>query len=249
MTEHGGAGEILEVRHHHLPSRLHEGTPDLPDDIDPRTPVFLVSYAHSEGRRSAVRPKEPNQRFVDFFDDLSENVAQLIPRRPGSDPGFMDRSVAGGTRWTGELLDALGSCQVFVALLSVPYLTSTWCGMEWHAFAQRRVTRSTGNSTRHQSAIIPVIWAPLPEERIPAAVLAVQRFSPTGLPNANITAQYKANGIFGLLKQNQDDAYQAVVWSLALHIADIHYAYRVEPMKFDPADLRNLFREQYDETS
>jgi hypothetical protein len=77
----------------------------------------------------------------------------------------------------------------------------------------------------------------------------VQRFSPTGLPNANITAQYKTNGIFGLLKQNQEDAYQAVVWSLALQIADIHYAYRVEPMKFDPANLRNLFLERYDETS
>ena len=161
----------------------------------------------------------------------------------------MDRSVAGGTRWTGELLDALGTCQVFVALLSVPYLTSTWCGMEWHAFGQRRVIRSTGNSTPYQSAIIPVIWAPVPEKRIPAAVSAVQRFSPTGPPNVNIITQYEQNGIFGLLKQNQGDAYQAVVWSLALQIADIHYTYQVEPMKFHPADLRNLFREQYDETS
>lgn len=248
MTEHEGAGEILEVRPH-LPSRPHESTPDLPSDIDPRTPVFLLSYGHSEGRRSALRLKEPNQRFVDFFDDLSENVAQLIPRRPGSDPGFMDRSVAGGTRWTGELLDALGSCQVFVPLLSVPYLTSTWCGMEWHAFGKRRVTRSSGNTTRHQSAIIPVIWAPFPDERIPAAVLAVQRFSPTGLSNANIIAQYERNGIFGLLTTKQDDAYQALVWSLALQIADIHYTYLVEPIKLDPAELRNLFREQYDETS
>lgn len=223
--------------------RPEEGAPSLPAELDPRMPVFFLSYAHSEGRPMGP-PQEPNRRFVTFFDDLSENVAQLIDRPTGSDPGFMDRSLAGGTRWTSELLDALGGCQVFVALLSAPYLISDWCGREWYAFSQRKVVMSKDDGARHQSAIIPVLWAPLRHERIPAAVRAVQRFSPTGLSDPGVKARYEANGIFGLLATKQDSAYQEIVWSLALQIADIHYAYWVEPRDFDPGELRNLFEEQ-----
>ncbi len=156
----------------------------------------------------------------------------------------MDRSLAGGTRWTSELLDALGRCQVFVALLSAPYLMSDWCGMEWHAFAQRKIIMSKGDRAGHQSAIIPVTWAPLRQERIPAAVRAVQRFSPAGLSDSDIKARYEANGIFGLLTTQQESAYQAVLWSLALHIADIHYTHWVEPREFAPGELHNVFQEQ-----
>ena len=227
----------------HQPLRPEQGAPGLPTELDPRTPVFFLSYAHSEGRPMGP-PQEPNRKFVRFFDDLSENVARLIGRPTGSDPGFMDRSVAGAKRWTSELLGALGRCQVFVALLSVPYLASDWCGMEWHAFTQRKVVLYHGDGGRHQSAIIPVTWAPLRYERIPSAVREVQRFSPAGLSDSGIKARYETNGIFGLLTTGQDAAYQAVVWSLALQIADIHYTYRVRPREFTPDDLRNLFREQ-----
>jgi hypothetical protein len=249
MTKPGERGEVQWAAQQepqepqHPPHRPEEGAPSLPAELDLRMPVFFLSYAHSEGRHVGP-PQEPNRRFVRFFDDLSENAAQLIGRPTGSDPGFMDRSLAGGSRWTNDLLDALGGCQVFVALLSEPYLISEWCGMEWHAFSQRKVLQYKGDGGRHQSAIIPVIWAPLRYEQAPAAVRAVQRFSPAGLSDSAIKARYEANGIFGLLATGQDAAYQAVVWSLAQQIAHIHHTYWVEPREFAPGELDNIFQEQ-----
>jgi hypothetical protein len=246
MTEPGERGAVQRETGRgprHTPPRPEQGAPSLPAELDPRMPVFFLSYVHSQGRQVGP-PQEPNQRFVRFFDDLSENVAQLIDRPTGSDPGFMDRTLAGGARWTNELLDALGGCQVFVALLSAPYLSSEWCAKEWHAFSQRKVVLHKGEGGRHQSAIIPVVWAPLRHKRVPAAVGAVQRFSPAGLSDSDIQARYEANGIYGLLRTGQEAAYQAVVWSLALQIADIHYAYWVEPRKLAENELRNIFQEQ-----
>ena len=111
-------------------------------------------------------------------------------------------------------------------------------------FSQRKILQYKGEGGRHQSAIIPVIWAPLRYEQAPAAVRAVQRFSPAGLSDSAIKARYEANGIFGLLATGQDAAYQAVVWSLAQQIAHIHHTYWVEPREFAPGELDNIFQEQ-----
>jgi hypothetical protein len=205
-------------------------------DEDPRAPLFFLSYAHStQGQQS---------RFIRFFEDLSENVAELVSRSAGSDPGYMDRSMGGGNRWAPELLEAIGTCQVFVALLSAPYFKSTWCSMEWFAFSQRRVIRYSGDGTEHQTAVVPVVWAaPLPHGQAPAVVLDVQLFSPSGLPNADIAGQYQAEGVVGLL-QTQVELYQAVVWRLAQRIASIYYSYRVEPRVFRQQELRDIFRER-----
>jgi hypothetical protein len=154
----------------------------------------------------------------------------------------MDRSIHDGEHWSAELLRGIGSCQVFVALLSPPYFDSRWCGMEWHAFSQRRVVSRAGGETSNQTAMIPVVWAPLHEERIPPAVNTVQRFSPRGLPNSDITAQYEKEGTVGLLQMN-DVGYQTVVWRLARRIADLHYTHHVEPRQFELSELRDIFQE------
>ena len=67
-------------------------------------------------------------------------VGGLTVRRPGADPGFMDLSMNPGSEWRGELLEAVGTCKVFVALLSPSYTASEWCGKEWDAFSRRKVT-------------------------------------------------------------------------------------------------------------
>jgi len=201
----------------------------VPSSADP---LFFLSYAHS-----------PNGRPVAaFFKDLSETIADLVALKAGAEPGFMDKSIPGGGRWTGELLSAVGTCQVFVALLSTPYLTSRWCGMEWYAFAQRAVRARTG-APDHQTAIIPVIWAPLPAEiEIPSAVSAIQRFAPDGLPDPEIAKLYQEEGVLGLTKVAKD-AYEPVVWRLAQRVADIAHRYLVEPRVLDRADLRDVFQE------
>jgi TIR domain len=215
------------------------------DDADPRQPLFFLSYAHSgTGRRSQGPRHEANRYFIKFFDDLSENVAELVARQTGSDPGFMDRAIPDGGRWNRELLNALGRCQVFVALLSVRYVTSSWCGREWHGFSQRRVIPLAGPASGEPTGIIPVSWAPVPVGRLPKVIRDVQHFSPTGLPDPDITAQYEAEGVYGLLQLRLEDAYQAVVWRLAQRIADFHHNHRVESATFDGTELRDIFREQ-----
>jgi hypothetical protein len=213
------------------------------DQVHPRAPLFFLSYAHAAWQRSQGSQPEPNQRIADFFDDLSENVAELVARPAGADPGFMDRSIPGGSRWTPELLEAVGTCQVFVALLSDPYVSSRWCSMEWYAFSQRKVTSRTGDGAANQTGTIPVIWTPVPDARLPAVVRAVQRFSPRGLPDVNIPAPYEANGVFGLKNLGLDTHYQGVVWRLAQRIAEFHFGYMVEPRIMREHELRDIFRE------
>lgn len=113
----------------------------LPDG-DSSTPLFFVSYARAGLVRQADGPEPgPKDQVASFFDDLSVDVAELVHRRPGADPGFMDNgSMQDSGRWSNELLRAAGGCQVFVALLCVPYMSGEWCGMEWGAFSQRKVS-------------------------------------------------------------------------------------------------------------
>jgi TIR domain len=211
---------------------------DLSDGVDPATPLFFLSYAHSR-----FRNPEPNRWFRQFFDDLQENVAELVSRPAGSDPGYMDRSIPGGAPWTPELLRIIGTCQVFVALLSRPYLDSPWCAREWHAFVQRRVVSHPQGKVSDQTAIISVMWTPLRDEEIPFAVSRVQRFLPPPVANADIATHYEQEGLLGLLKLD-NDAYRAVVWRIAQRVAEINYYFRVEQGQFKYSDLRDTFKER-----
>ena len=204
---------------------------------DPTAPLFFLSYAHTDGPAR----NGPHSLVKKFFDDLSENVAEMAGSPAGADPGFMDRSMQSGTRWTPELLHAVGTCQVFVALLSARYLESMWCGMEWDAFSQRPVRAYRESASRHGTCIIPVLWAPpVRDWQCPDAVRQVQRFSPEGLRDTYIT-QYRKDGIFGLCQMGRRAPYQAVVFRLAQLVAEIYYTHRVEPRQFVPEQLRNIF--------
>jgi len=237
VTEWTQSDLVPQAPESHLPAiGLPGGVRGVPDEVRPRAPLFFLSYAH------ARRPDEPNQWVVQFFDDLSENVAELAGRPAGSDPGFIDRSMASGTRWTRELLEAIGTCKVFVALLSDPYIASPWCGMEWYAFSQRKVTRRTGAGSVYETGIIPVLWTPVPQDRLPQVVGEVQRFAPRGLPGVSIPARYAAEGVYGLMRMRQKMHYQAVVWRLAQSIAEFHFGYEVDQRVLSLSELRDTFR-------
>jgi hypothetical protein len=79
-----------------------------------------------------------------------------------------------------------------------------------------------------ESAIVPVLWAPFPED-LPPMVAEVNLFSPTGLPDEDFIARYHADGLLGLLKTGQHAIYEAIVWKLAMHVQRIHRFYWVEP--------------------
>lgn len=142
--------------------------------------------------------------------------------------------------WTDELIHAVGTCQVLVALLTARYLRSQWCRMEWHAFSMRTVRALRGrDSSSPQSCIIPVIWAPFrsaPPEHISSALI----FLPKGEPNPRTLGHYQKNGVFGLMQMGGlQDSYQIVVWQLAISIASIYHSQRAESHEFE---LSEAFR-------
>jgi hypothetical protein len=208
---------------------------------DHGTPFFLSYARASESSSTAGMARYSDQMTERFCFDLSENVRQLISLRPGSEFGFMDTGMQGGMHWTPELIDAIGTCQVLVALLSVPYLESEWCGMEWHAFSQRRAVRVGSDLSRNQGCIIPVRWAPI-SCPLPPLVSKCMTFSPVSRRNPQLLAEYNANGIFGLLRAELEDSYSIIAWQLALLISKIYYGQHLQHRKFKLENLRNVFQ-------
>lgn len=201
--------------------------------------LFFVSYAHVSPQPS----RGANRLVTKFFNDLSEDVSELVSRPAGEDPGYLDQSMNPGSRWTPELLHCLGTCQVFVALVAAPYLTCDWCGKEWCGFAMRRVRRRGSAGSARQTAILPVIWAPYAKEETPAVVAEVQRFAPNGLPMAGLAARYEQEGVRGLKRKGRDPDYHAIVWELAKAIAELQHSHWVEPRELRYEELRNVFAE------
>jgi hypothetical protein len=209
------------------------------DKVDPSAPVFFLSYAHAP-MRPGGQPTDQNRLFAEFFEELSADVAQLVSLPPGSEPGYMgymDRSIGTGKHWTPALLRAIGTCQVFVALLSAGYFASTWCSQEWYAFSQRSVTGPPDSQN-----IAPVVWAPIYEKNIPLTVKKVQRFRPVNLIDPNIATHYEREGIYGLHKMSKD-FYSLLIWKLAQEIADMYYHHHAIPKILNESELRDPFKE------
>jgi hypothetical protein len=205
--------------------------------LDSREPVFFLSYAHDGGRTSAENGSD--RRVEQLFIDLSEDLSQLISRPTGAELGFFDRSMRSGASWRNEMFHALGTCQVFVALMSAPYFESEWCGWEWAAFAARATTSRKG-SMPVGSSIVPVIWAPNLTERVPRAVAEIQHFKPRSEPEVR---PYQENGLLGLQIMGRSDIYRSVVWQLARHVADLYYTNAVLSREFSVEQLPNAFQD------
>lgn len=206
---------------------------DNKSDVERPAPLFFVSYAHTRA----------SHLIGTFFEDLSGHVQELIGRAPGEDPGFLDSSLVGGRRWAPELLHAVGTCQIFIPMLSASLFESTWCGYEWHAFSRRSVINRRSGRPDLETAILPVIWVPHGSSREPQVVGQIQRFAPTGLPEAAIK-KYQMEGIYGLSILDPN-AYRAVVWRLAQRVVGLHLSHYVEPEpRLDVTQLRNAFTEE-----
>jgi hypothetical protein len=208
---------------------------------DNGTPFFL-SYARARGDAGTQGMAHFSDLYTSrFFFDLCEDLSQLISRTPGADVGFMDTRTYGGVHWREELLHAAGTCQVLVALLSAPYLSSEWCGKEWCAFSRRTSRALSGmDGSLHQGHIIPVRWAPV-RFSLPSVVKEEMIFSPSEAPDPELPAEYKANGIYGLLRMGREDSYKIIVWQLAMLISRIYHGRRLRTRKFDIDELCNVF--------
>jgi hypothetical protein len=196
---------------------------------------FFVSYAHAG--------PDSNQKAERLFDELRDGVATMVAAPMGAPMGFFDvEGLQAAVKWRDELADMLGNCQVLVALLSVPYINSEWCGKEWHAFTLReRVPLAGANSIQNQGAIIPVRWAPIAQ--LPAVVSDQQIFMPKNTKELpDLRKNYEEDGIFGLLKTGKETAFNEIVWQLAKRIAQIHNSQLLRPRVFEQDDLIDIFR-------
>ncbi|MEU8420856.1 TIR-like protein FxsC [Micromonospora sp. NPDC048835] len=215
-------------------------TVDAPSSA--RAPLFFISYSRAPVGRATGKPAEYVSRF---FEDLSVHVSELVGPVTGVDAGFLDTSIPGGERWSPELLQAAGTCQVFVPLVSSALLGSAWCGREWDAFARRRITPRHSSASVHETAIVPVTWSPTNGTAQPRVLRDIQRFSPTAMPDPDIAVHYQRDGVYGLLTMQWENAYRAVVWRLAQRIVAIHRSYLVEPWVPESVDeLCNRFDEE-----
>ena len=199
-----------------------------------QTPFFL-SYAHTgfESDKLAER----------FYEELCRDLQTLVAPPVGARIGFFDQGgMEPSLRWDEELATALGTCQVLVALLSVPYLRSEWCGREWHAFTMReRESIPNASGSPPLGHIIPVRWSPIPF-KLPAVVDQVDFFTPKATPaEPDLTQEYETEGIFRLLHTGDDKAFGEIVWQLAKAIQQTYYGQRLRPKRFISVDLRNVF--------
>lgn len=217
--------------------------------VDPRAPVFFLSYARAR-HRPGEPPRDTNQKVFQLYVDLSDHVSELLGLPAGSTAGFLDRVLDGGQVWADDLAFAAGNCQVFIPLVSPQYLRSVWCAREWNAFVRRRqVRRPDARASPGEQPVIPVNWSVLGRRRdLPAAIRRRQVFSPTGLP-PDIAPQYQQEGIYGLLSlgRNGKDAYDAVVWRLAQRVVRAVDTHWVEPYVADIEELGDGFEEAGDE--
>jgi hypothetical protein len=185
-------------------------------DDEPEGPVFFLSYAHG-----------PNPELVDdFFRELCGHVQQLLGLSADL-VGFMDDvSLRGGERWSDSLLTAVGTCRVFVPLISQAYVRSEWCAREWHAFHRRTVHRlSTGRTT---TPVLPVLWSPLGTRRLPRTIRDLQFFLPTGRETSVLREELACDGLYGFGVTGHQ-SYPTVVWRIAQEIWRIDAEHRVEP--------------------
>ena len=134
-----------------------------------QAPYFFLSYARESNKTDAGT----DELVGSFFRELSQAVASLTGHSSLAPLGFLDEPVERGANWEKEITDALTRCRVFVPLYSVQYFASDFCGKEWYAFQQRQDEYASRTGTA-PTAIVPVLWSPVPYAQLPPVARALQ---------------------------------------------------------------------------
>jgi FxsC-like protein len=184
-------------------------------DEDIPRPIFFLSYAHSP--RGAGRPRSVSNLWeARLFRDLCEAVTDLSGWDANEPPGFMDSGLNVGEGWSERISEALAHCRD-----SVHYFKSQACGQEWAAFASREVLSEVPGGGV-PSAIVPVQWVRVQEERLPPVAKALQ------FDHQAFGEGYRTEGMQPLLKVTKFQSdYQLAVYRLAQRIVDVSEQMRV----------------------
>jgi FxsC-like protein len=125
-----------------------------------------------------------------------------------------------------------------VALYSPAYFRSEYCGKEWTHFAAR-VQRYHEMTSVQPRALVPVLWEPVSQRRMPSAVKAVQYTEP------GLGEEYLRYGLLQLMQSDPGGpAYRHVVEEVARRVrkaADFFNLPVDEPPAFDLSAVRGCF--------
>ncbi|MEV7384482.1 TIR-like protein FxsC [Streptomyces sp. NPDC091215] len=184
-------------------------------------PYFFLSYAHTPG--DGADGSDRDLWVHRLFRDLSDHILQMTTVS-GHDAGFMDRTIRTGQVWPSQLAQSLTECRVFVPLYSPRYFISPWCGKEWTVFGRRRTRFVDQAETGVPSAVVPVIWSPVPDRQLPHSVRDMQYTNP------DMGSRYRTFGLYGLIKVNSfRREYERAVLHLARRIVEVGESVAVEP--------------------
>ncbi|MBL7502084.1 toll/interleukin-1 receptor domain-containing protein [Frankia sp. CNm7] len=155
-----------------------------------------------------------------FRKDLRDQLELL-----GIDALYPPLDVARGDDEPSDLGRGLGSCQVFLPLYSSAYFSSPRCARQLGFFRWR-----IGTTVNTRGVVQEICWAPQRYIQLPYRTDGFQLFE----PNYDISSErfleqreYTQNGLFGLLRNDDDVLYRKVVRALADRIAK-QYEDRIE---------------------
>jgi hypothetical protein len=198
--------------------------------------VFFLSYAHTP-KVDNHDPADPDLLVAEFFRDLCRSLVQISDLPMGEGIGFMDREFRPGYKWPDRLARALATCKVFVPLYSPRYFSKENCGMEWFAFASRAAEVAARRGEQVE-AIVPALWVPVPDERLPEVAQPIHYWTP------DYGSRYASHGIYGLMTISKyKDQYKEVIHELASRILDVAEKFQLDPGTVpDYRSLRNAFK-------
>jgi FxsC-like protein len=197
-------------------------------------PYFFLSYARTP-RLDLADQSDPDRWVSQLYRDLRQHIVDQTRIQPRS-AGFMDRNNLVGSRWPGELADALATCRVFVPLYCPRYFASKNCGMEWFAFARREASRRA-RGLPPANAIVPIIWVPVKEDQMPEVARPIQ------YDHADLGSRYAADGLLCLIKlRRYRDDYEAAVLHLARRIVEVANETQIRP---EPAADYSLLQNSF----
>jgi hypothetical protein len=167
-------------------------------------PLYFVSYAHDFG--------EDDGYVRRFHADLMHDV-RLYTGLRGDDLGFCDAALRAGDLWSPALVDALRTCQVFLALCSPTYFSRPSCGKEWTIFT-RRLAAAPARRVGSTSSLIPLFWVPT---TMPDDVAGPYQYR-----DHEFGAAYHDQGLRDLIRLADNDGhYKRFVAALARRVRDL----------------------------
>ncbi|MEV0157524.1 TIR-like protein FxsC [Micromonospora sp. NPDC050686] len=163
---------------------------------------FFLSYARGDEDALVQR----------FYEDLSAEVRLIAGLARDEQVGFVDRTILLGERWPQRLVEALGSCRSFLALMTPRYFQSKACGQEWQLFADR-TARFESQRRVDTSLLKPLMWIPAQPGRIHPMAQPLQYSSDS------LGELYQRLGVRQLMRlQRHSDDYRTFLFELASQI-------------------------------